>query len=235
MAVEIDGAVELKYAIERFAPDLAYNLDKRIRAALTPIVNEARGNVQGSAPLSTWQAYSMNGKGSFPRYNPLEIRAGINFSTEPTKPNRKGFSYAASIHNKSAAGAIYETAGRRNPYGRKQNPYFGKEKDITDIDPELLAEYKKKLKNKKYSNSSNPKAGQQFIAAMPPLVDARPNKFRGRRGRIWKGRLIYAAWKHNEGRAYNEVNLALQDAIMAFKKRSISKGFTTVSRPAKAA
>jgi hypothetical protein len=32
----------------------------------------------------------------------------------PTKPNRQGWSSSVSIHNKTAGGAIYETAGRKS-------------------------------------------------------------------------------------------------------------------------
>ena len=235
MPVEIDGAVELKAALERFTPDLAYNMEKHIEKALVPIVKEARDLVPAQATLSTWAAYSSKRQGSFPFFNSLQVKAGIKYTTEPTKPNRKGFSYAAMVYNSTASGAIYETAGRKNPYGRPVNPYAGKEKDITDINPELLAAYQKKLKNKKYSRSTNPNAGRQFIQSMPPLVDARNNKMRGRRGRNMKGRLIYKAWKHNNGKAYDAVNFAIQDAINEFKKRSVSKRFTTVSAPRKAA
>lgn len=235
MATEIDGAVELKAALQRFTPDLAYHMEKRIDKALIPIVKEARDLVPSQATLSTWAAYSMKHIGTFPAFNSLQVKAGIKYTTNPSKPNRKGFSYAAMIYNASVGGAIYETAGRKNPYGRPVNPYAGKEKEITDIDPELLAAYKHKLKNKKYSRSANPNAGRQFIQSMPPLVDARSNKLRGRRGRNMKGRLIYKAWKHNEGRAYNEVNLAIQDAINQFYKRSASRGIKTVQAPRKAA
>lgn len=229
MPVEIDGATELRAAMQFFAPNLAYAMQQRISKALIPIVNDARELVPGSAPLSTWQAYSTQRKGTFPRFNALEIRHGIKYSTEPTKPNRSGFSYAASIINASAAGAIYETAGRKNPSGRPKNPYMGKEYDLTQIDPELRAAYKKKLKNKKYSMSANPHAGQQFISSMPALVDGRPKKMRGKRGRNMKGRLIYKAWAKDQGHAYDAVNRAIDDAIKQFTSRGISKAFNTTT------
>ena len=40
---------------------------------------------------------------------------GVTYKTSPSKANRRGFRSLASIFNKTAAGAIYETAGRKTP------------------------------------------------------------------------------------------------------------------------
>jgi hypothetical protein len=61
----------------------------------------------------------------FPTWDSKIAKRGITFRTTPSKPNRRGFSYAASIHNKSAIGAIYETAGRRAAgTGKRSRPNF---------------------------------------------------------------------------------------------------------------
>lgn len=223
MPVEIDGAVELRKAMDRFTPNLAHSMNKRIGDALRPIVMDARNLVPDRAPLSTWQAYSMGQKGTFPRFNALEVRHGITYSTEPTRPNRSGFSYAASIANATAAGAIYETAGRKNRNGRPKNPYMANRTALMEIDPELAKEINKKMKSSKYSKSANPNAGRQFIQSMPPLVDGRPKKMRGKRGRNMKGRIIYKAWAKDQGKAYDAVNKAINDAVTTFKASTIGK------------
>jgi hypothetical protein len=48
-------------------------------------------------------------------YSATVAKRGITYKTTPSKPNRRGFRSLARIMNKSAAGAIYETAGRKNP------------------------------------------------------------------------------------------------------------------------
>jgi hypothetical protein len=58
------------------------------------------------------------GEGRFPTYNASMVKAGIGYKTTPSKPNRRGFRSLARLFNKTAAGAIYETAGRKTPSSR---------------------------------------------------------------------------------------------------------------------
>ena len=96
----------------------------------------------------------------------------------------------ASIFNNSRVGAIYESAGR---VGVPQ-PWVG---------PKGPA-------GKRYSHSSNPKAGEQFINALPPLTGS----LKGR------GRLIYKAWALNQGKAEGAVNKAISTALTELRSRS---------------
>lgn len=231
MPVEIDGAVELRRALEKYTPDLDRAMKRRIHMALQPIVMDARSYVPGQATLTTWQAYSIAHKGKFPYFNSSEVKAGIDYTTEPSKPNKRGFSYGATVYNATAGGALFETAGRKNRNGRKRNPYLAQQAALKQmgVDSEMLA---KKMRDRKYSNSNNPNAGKQFIASMPALVNARPQGVRGRRGRNMKGRLIYKAWAKDQGKAFNEVNLAVDDAIKQFRQRAQGFNFATKSRAA---
>jgi hypothetical protein len=55
-------------------------------------------------------------------------KTGIGYKTSPSKPNRRGFRSLARVFNKTAAGAIYETMGRKTPSSRfvqNQNGKFG--------------------------------------------------------------------------------------------------------------
>lgn len=219
MPTEIDGAVELRDALSVFTPDLAQNLERQFDKELAPIVMKARGYVPNSATLTNWAVYSASRKGRFPYYNTLEAKAGIKYTTQPSKPNRKGFSYAARIINKSITGAIVETAGRKSPYGRKQDPYFG------DRQAQLAAKeagVPRKI-NKRYSQSANPNAGRMFINSLGALYDAGGKRKRGRRSRKMKGRLIYRAWKENEGQVNGAVNTAIDKTIQQFHQRT--RGF----------
>ena len=111
MPVTVKGAVELQKALRKFEPDLAKETRKEIAAVLKPITKEAKGFVISPAPLSGW-VKRPNSTGRFPQFNAEEVKRGIGYKTTPSKPNRRGFVSLAQINNKTAAGAIYETAGR---------------------------------------------------------------------------------------------------------------------------
>jgi hypothetical protein len=110
MPATVRGGVELRKALRNFAPDLGKETQKEIANALKPIVKEAKGFVTES-PLSNWAREG----GKFPIFNAQLVKRGIGYKTTPSKPNRRGFTSLAQIRNMSAAGAIYETAGRRAP------------------------------------------------------------------------------------------------------------------------
>ena len=116
MPVSVKGVVELRKALRQFTPDLGKGLTKEMGAALKPITRTARGYLpSNSEVLSNWQGTKTRAEGAFPQYDYTVARRGVTYKTSPSKPNRKGFRSLATIFNKSAAGAIYETAGRKNP------------------------------------------------------------------------------------------------------------------------
>ena len=110
MPATVKGGVELRKALRNYAPDLAKETQKEIANVLKPVVKEARGFVTVS-PLSNWAREG----GKFPVFNASIVKRGIGYKTTPSKPNRRGFTALAQIRNQSAAGAIYETAGRLAP------------------------------------------------------------------------------------------------------------------------
>lgn len=116
MPVEVKGVVELRKALRAFSPDLGKALTQEMGAALKPITKQARGFLPADSQiLSGWQGNATRADGRFPQYNASIAKRGVAYKTSPSKPNRKGFRSLATIFNKSAAGAIYETAGRKNP------------------------------------------------------------------------------------------------------------------------
>jgi hypothetical protein len=189
MRIEIRGNADLRKAVRRFTPDLEKTLRKEIGNALRPVVREAKGFVPAVSPMSGWAGRSFS-EGTFPTYNSSTIIAGIRYSAVPSKINSEGFSSMASVQNNSRVGSIYEGAGRTNPQGQ---PWVG---------PKGTA-------GKKFSHSRNPKAGQQFIANLPPLTSS----LKGR------GRLIYRAWANNRGKAEGAVNKAIDTALVQFRAR----------------
>jgi len=192
MQIELRGNADLRKALRRFAPDLEKSLKLELKRGLAPIAQTARGYVPSQSPLSGWSSRSFN-EGFFPTYNAGTIKSAIGFSTAVTKKNAKGFNSMASVFNNSRAGAIYESAGRNGAQGQ---PWVG---------PNGPA-------GKKYSHSKNPKAGEQFIGAMPPLTGS----LKGR------GRLIFKAWSQNKGVAEGIVNKAITTAEQELYRRSKS-------------
>ncbi len=183
--VEIRGNVDLRKALRRFAPDLEKQLRKDLTNAMKPVVAKARGFVPADAPMSGWATGSYR-DGKFPTYNVSTIKSGITFSTTPGRVNPYGFSSMAKIQNKSAAGAIYEMAGRNGP-----QPWVG---------PKAGGE------SKKVSRSVNPNAGAQFIENLPELTSS----LRGR------GRLIFKAWAQDQGKAEGAALTAIDKVTRAF-------------------
>jgi hypothetical protein len=98
----------------------------------------------------------------------------------------------AAIYNKSAVGAIYETAGRKNPNGQ---PWVGPKAGGA---------------SKKVSRSNNPTAGKTFIDNLDPLVSSLQGQ----------GRLIYRAWAEDKGKAHGIVMRAVDKSITEFYARS---------------
>ena len=202
MATQLKGASQLRTALRKFEPDLALEMQTEVAALLKPIVKKARGFIPSDFTPSHWRGETKTGK--WPIYNATLMRRGIGYKTTPSKPNRRGFSYAASINNKTASGSIFETAGRKNPGGMPKAP---KGTPRT---------------NKNFSHSNNPLAGSQFIAALDnasPLKQGNTRTGSGRRGRYMVGRLIFRAWAEDQGKANAAIMKALQNAANNFKNR----------------
>ena len=188
MRIEIRGNADLRKAMRRFTPDLEKALKKEISAILRPVVSEAKGFAPAVSPMSGWAGRSFS-QGRFPTYNAAIVKAGITFSTTPSKINSYGFSSMARIENKSRVGAIYESAGRNGLQGQ---PWVGSKAGSS---------------SNRVSKSNNPKAGEQFIKNLPPLVSS----LKGR------GRLIYRAWANSQGKAEGATLKAIDKAITQFR------------------
>jgi len=195
MPTEVSGALELRKALRKVEPTLAKETEKEIRNLLKVVAVKARGFVPSDAPLSGWG----NAVGIWENrvFQSSDVKRGIGYSTAPSKPNKRGFRSIATIFNKSAAGAIYETAGRKNPQGQPtQESTRGVFSSYVDT-------------SSKVNKSANPNAGRQFIDALPPLVDSQQSDKAGRRTRKTKGRLLFRAWAEDQGKT----NAAVLKAI----------------------
>jgi hypothetical protein len=126
MPASVKGAVALRKSLRQFSPDLAKALPKEVGAALKPITKAARGYLpDDNQVLSGWLTRE-GSQARFPSYNARIVKQGIGYKTTPSKPNRRGFRSLARVFNKSAAGAIYETMGRKTPQSRLVQNQQGK-------------------------------------------------------------------------------------------------------------
>ena len=191
-AVEIRGNTDLRKALKRFAPDLDKELRKELAAALKPVVKQARGFAPATGDIMKgWQPRSFS-EARFPFYDNATVTKGITFSTGVSKPNKNGFTSNARVMNKSAAGAIYETAGRKNLGGQ---PWVGSKAGGS---------------SHKVSRSTRRGAGPQFIDNLGQLTTSLAGV----------GRLIFRAWAADKGRAYGIAMKAIDKTIQAFYDRS---------------
>ena len=217
MPTEVKGVIELRKAIKNFSPELAKETRKELANLLAPIVKTARGFIPGQAPISGWGKTSSTGTWANRGWDTAAAKGGIGYKTSPSKPNRSGFRSVARIVNASAAGAIYETAGRVNPNGREQ----AKTVTGTNPNPKYAAYLGKKFKSpsKGQGSSFNPGAGNMFIEAIDQysqITDASNQTGAGRRTRKMKGRAIYRAWAQDGGKTNAAVLKALENTKIKF-------------------
>jgi len=217
MPASVKGGVELRKALKQFTPDLAKETQKELAAILKPITAKARGFIPSTTPLSGWADSNQKGSWSNRVWSSSEAKRGIGYKTTPSKPNRSGFRSLARIVNASVSGAIYETAGRKNPQGRPQ----GKMREVVIPTRRLdtgVGEHRYMTSTGKgYGKSNNPYAGQQFIDAMNQtgqIVNAyvRQEGQRGRASNKMKGRAIFRAWAEDQGRTQAAVIKAIESS-----------------------
>jgi len=121
MPTELKGASALRKALKQFSPDLDKEVRGEMVGFLQPLVKKARGFMLSNSSIpSGWVGKSEEGK--FPKYDAATARRGVGYKLTPTKPNREGWVQSVSIHNKTAGGAIFETAGRKSGITGKFTP-----------------------------------------------------------------------------------------------------------------
>jgi len=209
MPVEIKGLAETLKAMRQFEPDLAKNLNREVRTALTPIIKEARGFVPSQPHgLSNWVFSSgkLNKTNSvftqtkhFPKFNSSIVKRNMKIFIGASKRNPQGFIALYRLSNLSAAGAIMETAGRTHPAGQPWNP---------------------KSASHDYSHSRNPGAGQHFNISMGGRLTGSGKT---------RGRLLYRAWDENNGKVFLQVNQAVNKTVIEFSRRAKAHGVYKVA------
>ena len=151
MPTKVSGVINARKVLKQFNPDLLKEIQKEMRQALKPIVNQAKGFVPSDSPLSGWRKTD-----TFWSFDSAEMRRGITYSISPSAADDRGFKSLAQIINKSPMGAVWEKA--RNPQA-----WVGPKGEAS----------------KKKSRSYNPKAGAQFIAALDQGIQSSQGWGRG--------------------------------------------------------
>jgi len=174
--------------IRRISPDLLKEMNREIKVLTTGMVSDAKGYAPRTVPagLSHW---ADSGR-QWSAFDGSEIVKGIKVSTARNKIGKNGWSSQVKLLNASAAGAIYETAGRKNAGGQ---PWVGP----------------KGGGGKRYSHSRNPKAGQQFIDAIEADSGL---TIRGTK----QGRIITKAFDENKAEIVPAVTSAIFRATEKF-------------------
>ena len=219
MPTEVENALELRLALKKYMPDLAKETQDEMANALRPVVARARGFIPADAKLlSGWvkgtASIDTTNYRAFPTFSSSDAKRGLGYRVTPSKPNKSGFVSLARIQQSNAGGAIYETAGRLNPNGKRQGPI---------VDRYLNGVYDQTTHTgKQYSTSLNPNAGQQFmnnLNSAGPLVNARPKGMQGRPSRKQIGRAMYRAYAEDNGVALKALIKAIENAKYKFEEK----------------
>jgi hypothetical protein len=121
MPTELKGASAFRKALKQFSPDLDKELRDEMVGFLKPLVKKARGYMPANSSMPSGFVGSSEPE-RFPKYDAALARRGVGYKLTPTKPNRQGWAQSVSIHNKTAGGAIFETAGRKSGNSGKFTP-----------------------------------------------------------------------------------------------------------------
>lgn len=207
MAVALEGYLDTLKALRKFTPDLYADMNREIRSALQEVVTDAKAKVpkafgQGSGLRQWSEPNKYQGQQNFPKWSGSIVRRNIQYSTRSSRPNQSGFVQAYSLLNKSAAGAIAETAGTQGSGGQ---PWVGPSQNRT-------------YSNRKVSHSQNPRAGEQFIAALDKNIGQLQRV--GGIERNKRGRILYAAYAQQQGKTLDKVMNAIKSATAKYNSRT---------------
>lgn len=196
----IEGFAGLKFALNKLAPDIKKQLDKEVREALKPIISDARSKVPSSAPGGLYN-YNYPGYERKPAKSTGKTQA---FPSYDPRIIRKGLTYSLSTGRMKNTGFVSLFA------------LLNKSRSGAIIE----TAGRKNPNGSPQSKSNNPRAGERFISGVNGVGALKD--YSGR-GRMSTGRLLYAAYARNEGRALNAVLISIEKAKAEFIRRVQSK------------
>jgi hypothetical protein len=210
MPIKVIGVDDVQKGLTFIDEDM-YN---RIRIALTPLMKNVESLAKSYVPsngevLSGWsKPISSNvDYRPFPKYESNNVKGGIGYKEGKNRQFKNGFQVENYVYNISAAGRIYETAGRLNPQGRA--PFTSLNEGGGTMAFKQSGSKKSRSRSTASYDSNNPFAGYQFVTDLPGLT-SQP-KIKGVRsgGRKTKGRLIYKAFAQESPKIYDGILKAI--------------------------
>jgi hypothetical protein len=219
MPAKIVGVEDVLKGLSFFDDDM-YD---RIKTVLGPLMRDVESTAKSYVPgnsemLSGWsKPISSDIKyRPFPKYDSAMVRGGIGYKEGQNKKFKNGFQVENYVYNVSAAGRIYETAGRVNPQGRAPFTSINEGGGVVAYEKEQTR--KTRSRSTRSYNSNNPFAGYQFVTSLETLT-SQP-KLPGMRSgtRKTKGRLIYKAWAKKSPAIYQEIVNTINTKAIDFNK-----------------
>lgn len=118
-AIVLTGVKETLNALKQFDKDAVKEFNKVLNSEMRDLKQEAQDSVTAEPPLSGWATQPARnprtrGGAGWPAWDQSIIRAGITTTKAEGKVKRDYTTSAAALKNRSAAGVIYELAGRKN-------------------------------------------------------------------------------------------------------------------------
>ena len=120
--IVLTGIEETLKALETFDKDAVKAFNKLVNSELSGAKKEAQGFVKAEPPLSGWNTQPARnprtrGGAGWPAWDQSVVKAGISVTKAERKVRRDYTTNAGALKNRSAAGVIYELAGRVNRNG----------------------------------------------------------------------------------------------------------------------
>lgn len=194
MPVVVEGIVGLRKALNAYAPALRKEMDKDVRNALKPIIADARSKVPSVSVLNNWNEPNQERK------------------------SRTGRASAFPSYNSSIVrrGLTYSLAGKRD--SRTGFVSLFNLLNRSAVGAIIETSGRANPSGSDRSQSNNPNAGQQFINAMNQIgtLTDYSNK-----GKMTTGRLLYAAYARNQGRALDAIMKSVASANDILKRTAI--------------
>ncbi len=121
-AVVLTGLKETLSALDKFDKDAVKEFNKVLTKELSGAKKDAQGFVTAKPPLSGWNTQPARkprsrGGAGWPAWDQSVIKSGISSTKVEGKVRKDYTTSAGALKNKSAAGAIYELAGRKSRVG----------------------------------------------------------------------------------------------------------------------
>jgi len=118
-AIVLIGVKDTLKALESFDKQAVKEFTKVINSELNNAKKDAQGFVAGDPPLSGWATKPAvrprtRGGAGWPAWDQSVVKAGISVSRAERKVRKDYTTSAGALKNRSAAGVIYELAGRSN-------------------------------------------------------------------------------------------------------------------------